>query len=230
MLRSHLLIALPMALLAGACTQNFDERAHAALPVEQRLPIEVTTDVALIDIETDANGRLTYEAQRKAAGVFAAYKRDGAGALEIQIGRGGRLGAEAEGQLRDLAAVHGIPRNQIRLANYVPEPGDTASVRLAFARYVASVPACDNIDWSQNLSMTWDNTVYPSFGCAVQQNVAAMVGDPRDLVRMQAMGPGSADRRGTIMDKFEKGEATAAARESGGSGKVSDASSGTERQ
>lgn len=227
---AHPLFALPFVLLAGACSSSFDERYEAALPVDQRLPIQVSTDVALQDIETDNSGRLTPTGQRKAAGFLAAYKRDGAGPIEIQVGRGGRLGAAAEGQIRDMAAAYGIPRSSIRLANYVPEPGSSATTRLAFARYVASVPACENADWSQNLSMTWDNSTYPSFGCATQQNVAAMASDPRDLLRARAMDNASPDRRGAINDHYEKGESTSTARTEGDSGKLAPVQSGTERK
>lgn len=224
------LLALPLALAAAACSSSFDDRYQAALPLDQRLPIEVTTKVELQDIQTDGGGRLTPQGQQDAAAFMAAYKRDGAGSIEIQVGRGGRLGAAAESQLREMAQVYGIPARNIRLANYVPEPGSTATTRLAFGRYTASVPACENADWSQNLSMTWDNSTYPSFGCATQQNVAAMVADPRDLIRPHAIEPGSAERRDVVNGHYVKGESPSGARTAGDSGKINDMQSGTEKK
>ncbi|MEI9929673.1 MAG: CpaD family pilus assembly lipoprotein [Rhizomicrobium sp.] len=59
-------------------------------------------------------------------------------------------------------------------------------------------------DWGD----TADNQPPPTFGCAVQKNIAAMVADPRDLVQQRAMGPSDAARRTTVMGHYEKGEIT----------------------
>ncbi len=78
--------------------------------------------------------------------------------------------------------------------------------------------------------MTWDNTTYPTLGCSTQQNIAAMAANPRDLLEAQPVDAlASAERRDTIVGKYEKGEATSAARNQGDSGKVSDVSSGTSK-
>lgn len=224
-------LALPLALIAGACSSSFEDRYHAALPVEQRLPIEVKSEVALLDLSTDGKGRLSPQARQQVAGFLNAYRADGSGAIEIQTAASGRAAAQTEGEIRDIAASYGIPRNYITVAGYAPEAGARTTTRLAYARYVASVPACQNPDWSQNLSMTWDNTTYPTFGCSMQQNMAAMAANPRDLVEARAMDASSStERRDTITGKYEKGESPSTGRTSGDSAKVSDVKSGTEKQ
>lgn len=225
---AHAIPALILALAAGAC-QSYEERYQASLPTEQRLPFQVSTEVALLDVQTDGRGRLTGQSQIDVERFLRAYKTDGAGALEIQTAGGSRATAAAEGQIRDLASISGIPRSHVALTSYRPEPGG-GGLRLAFARYMASVPACDYLDWSQDLSVTANNTPYPSFGCATQKNIAAMAADPRDLVEARPMDDASAERRSAKTDKYEKGESTASARTSGDSGKLADVQSGTERQ
>ena len=224
----HALPALVLALAAGAC-QSYEERYEASLPVDQRLPIQVSTEVALLDVQTDGRGRLTSQSQIDVERFLRSYKTDGAGSLEIQSASGSRAAA-AEGQIRDLASINGIPRSHVALTGYTPPPGATAELRLAFARYTASVPACEVQDWSEDLSVTVNNTPYPSFGCATQQNIAAMAADPRDLLEMRPMDPSSAERRTTKTDKYEKGESTSAARTPGDSGKINELPSGTERE
>jgi pilus assembly protein CpaD len=224
------LLVLPLALLAGACSSSFEDRYQAALPVEQRLPIEVSTQTAVLDIATDASGRVTAQSRSDIAAFLRSYKADNGSSLEIQTGAGGRVAAQTEGEVRDLAAIYGIPRNRVRVTAYVPEPGARGGVRIAYARLVASVPACENPDWSENLAMTWDNTTYANFGCATQKNLAAMAGDKRDLIQARAMDPASAEKRDAATAKYEKGLSPSSARTEGDSGKVSDVTSGTERK
>lgn len=220
------LAALPLALTA--CS-SFEQRYQASLPVEQRLPIEVSTEVSSLDLEVDGRGRLTPRSQAEVGRFLNSYKRDGSGALEIQVAQGGSLSPVAESQIRDMASIYGIPRDRVAVRSYAAAAGG-AAVRVAFASYVARVPACENQDWSENLQMTWDNTPYPSFGCATQINTAAMVGDPRDLLDARPMDPATAERRDVVIDKYQKGETTSTARTEGDSGKVANVPSGTERK
>ena len=224
-------LAAPLALIAGACSSSFEDRYHAALPIEQRHPIEVKSEVALLNVSTDGSGRLSPQARQQVAGFFNAYRADGSGAIEIQTAVGGRAAAQTEGEIRSIAAIYGIPGGNITVSGYQPDANSRTNTRLAYARYVASVPSCKNADWSQNLSMTWDNSTYPTFGCSMQQNVAAMAANPRDLIEAQPMdATASSERRDTIMGKYEKGESPSAARTAGDSGKLSDVKSGTEKQ
>lgn len=218
------LAVLPLALTA--CS-SFDERYQAALPVEQRLPIEVTTQIAAVDVETDSRGRLTGRSQGEIGRLLNDYKRDGTGTLEIQVARGHSASPVAESQIRDMASLYGIPRDRIVLRSYA---GDGAPMRVAYASYVASVPACETDNWNENLHMTWDNSTYASFGCATQMNTAAMAADPRDLLEAKPMDAAAAARRQVVMGKYQKGESPSSARTEGDSGKVAQTASGTERK
>jgi pilus assembly protein CpaD len=53
-------------------------------------------------------------------------------------------------------------------------------VRLVVEQYVASVPGCP--DWSKSPGGDLGNSPHSNFGCATQQNLAAMVAEPRDLM------------------------------------------------
>ena len=218
----HAVPALALTLFAGACS-SFEERYHAALPVDQRLPIEVSAQVSLLDVETDGRGALTPRSQSEVAGFLRAYKQDGSGQVEIQTAGANVMAAEA--QIRDYASIYGIPRDKIAIHSYAPRPGSRSKIRV-----VASVPACENPDWSQNLSTTPDNTTYPTFGCAVQQNIAAMASNPLDTQQARPFDPATAERRGAVIGKYRTAESPSTARTEGDSGKINDTPSGTERK
>ena len=54
------------------------------------------------------------------------------------------------------------------------------------------------------------NLDYPNFGCATQQNLAAMVANPADLLGPRSQTPRIGDRRDEHWSKYVKGESTGA--------------------
>jgi len=94
------------------------------------------------------------------------------------------------------------PTRQIR-------SGLTRAATTSASRTLSSAPCGD---WSKDLSESASNLPGPDFGCATQQNIAAMVADPRDLLGPRDQGPADATRRTTVIGKYEKGEATGAAK------------------
>ena len=165
----------------------------------------------MLEVATDSRGAMTARARSDVDMFMRSFQADGSGVLEVQTSSG--AADVASTQIRDLARLNGIPANKLTRRSFSPQAGSSAIVRLAFARYVASVPTCADQDWSEDLGKTWDNTPYKSFGCSVQVNIAAQVADPRDLVASKPMDAASADRRGTIFDKYEKGQKTASENE-----------------
>ncbi|MGE3872741.1 MAG: CpaD family pilus assembly lipoprotein [Parvibaculaceae bacterium] len=67
--------------------------------------------------------------------------------------------------------------------------------------------------WPEDLTKTSRNEQYENFGCAQQNNIAAMVANPRDLQRPRKQTPADATRRSKVFDNYRQGEATAAAEE-----------------
>jgi pilus assembly protein CpaD len=101
----------------------------------------------------------------------------------------------------------GVPRSRI-LVGTRDVAGDDRRVEINFVGYSAHTEACG--DWSTNLAETQANDTSPNFGCSVQQNIAAMVANPRDVLGPQDMGVSDATRRSDVMNKYEKGVLTQA--------------------
>ena len=101
----------------------------------------------------------------------------------------------------------GVSRDRILVSNHDAPNGDFR-VELNYVSYLAHSQPCGN--WSEDLDYTLDNGTPKNFGCAVQQNVAAQVADPRDLAGPRPMDDANATRRTTVVGKYQGGTVTQA--------------------
>lgn len=104
-------------------------------------------------------------------------------------------------------AAMGVPRNRILVGTHDVSNGDMR-VEIGYVGYVASTAPCG--DWTTNPSVDDANLPQPDFGCSVQQNMAAQISDPRDLLGPRGMGNVDAARRYTVLGKYEQGQITQA--------------------
>jgi pilus assembly protein CpaD len=100
-----------------------------------------------------------------------------------------------------------VSKDHILVATHDAPDGDQR-VEINYVSYEAHTDKCG--DWSENLGYTADNLVPKNFGCAVQQNIAAQLADPRDLLAPRTMEDASAVRRATVMGNYETGKITSA--------------------
>jgi pilus assembly protein CpaD len=201
--------SLAALLLAGSCAapQN-DGTGQMADPVANH-PIAVEPSYHSLKLpfsSTDA-GLMPDDSAR--FGVFVSdYLNNGNGAISISAPPGAGANA-AIGYFGERLAAYGVPRDRILVGTH--DGANDGRVELGFMSYKAHVEACGPTnDWSTNWGDTADNQPPPSFGCATQKNLAAMVADPRDLIEPRTMTPSDAVRRNTVMGHYEKGEVTQA--------------------
>jgi len=84
----------------------------------------------------------------------------------------------------------------------------------------AHAEECGN--WPEDMTRTAQNTTYENFGCSQQNNIAAMVADPRDLIRPRPTAPADAMRRSKVFDKYREGTEVSSAPEQQQKVKISD--------
>jgi len=101
----------------------------------------------------------------------------------------------------------GVSREKILIASHDAPEGDMR-VEINYVTYQARTDKCG--DWSDNLAFTLMNDTPKNFGCAVQQNIAAMVADPRDLMGPRGLGESDGARRTTVIGNYEQGKITSA--------------------
>jgi pilus assembly protein CpaD len=198
--------SLAAVLLAGSCASPEDPNFRVADP-EVNHPITVEPVSRTVEFAFSAsNAGLMPDDAAKFDAFVADYMEHGNGAVSITVPAGPYANATISYFGERLAGM-GVPRSRVLVGTRAP--GDrNARVELGFVGYGAHADSCG--DWSEDASQTGDNQPMPNFGCAVQNNIAAMVADPRDIVQPRAMGDASAERRNAVIGHYQKGEVTSA--------------------
>jgi pilus assembly protein CpaD len=220
-LTKGLLAALVLGLAGCGGFNGVDE---AQYDVSRTHPISVLPDVATLNIDVPSGQPGLAAADRAAIADFAAsYRARGHGPLTVSTPSGSPNAASATavlGDVRDTLAEGGVAGDALAYTPYSASSADgSAPLILSFKHYVAKAGTCG--DWSKASSGDYKNTLPPNFGCATQNNLAAMIADPADLLTPRDMTPADADRRNTVLDKYRQGESTATTRSDQDSGAVS---------
>jgi pilus assembly protein CpaD len=202
------LAALAAATLLSGCLPLFKTQKDV-YDVEERHPIVVEPDSANISVPVSAElPGLAPQSERDVRAFLAVYKARGHGPITVArpVGSGNEKSARrVSDDILRLAAEVGVDPVDLMPQSYKVSSGEPAApVTLSFTRFVASVGPCG--DWSHNYASTSRNTELPDFGCATQNNIAAMVDDPHDLVAPRDMKTADAERRATVFSKYRKGE------------------------
>ena len=149
-------------------------------------------------------------AQVDALKALAARRRGNGGRL-VQLKVPGKadpaLAQRVTAAVRDVLAAAGVPQAEVLAEAYdAPEPSAPLLVSYAYAK--AETPVCGR-NWD-DLTETFDNTVYANFGCAVTANMAAQIANPSDIVHPRTEDGPDVERRMTVLDKYRAGKVTAA--------------------
>lgn len=185
-------------------------------------PIEVAPSFHALRVNfSNSNVGLMPDDSARFDAFVADYIQHGNGAISVSA-PAGRDASVAIEYFGERLAAEGVPRERILVG--VKDSPD-GKVEIGYIGYQAQANGCG--DWSANLSFTLDNQVSPNFGCAVQNNIAAMVADPRDLIAPRTMSAGDAARRAHVYSAYRDGKPTGAEHSSEQSGAVSDVGAAT---
>ena len=202
-------IVLVMA-VAGCNGHRKGPQSFLLTDPEERHPIQVSRKPVEFDVSVPRGAYGLTRSQRNEVRAFARrYKSDGEGPLVIRAPSGSPNEVASMRAIEDMRRVlssEKVPAKAIEFEPYLGDGAPDAPVRLSYLRYVAEGPVCG--DFSTNLARSPRNREHPNFGCTAQHNLAAMVANPRDLVRPRGMTPRSSERRDVVWDKYVKGETT----------------------
>jgi pilus assembly protein CpaD len=188
---------LALALALGACGEHLNGEVDDFYtpPLHyQRYPIEVVKGSARIEVPANRKG-LT-QAEEASVARFAQQAR-GANAMHVAL----QYPAGGAAQANRVAAIlerQGVPSQAIAFSQY--SGGKGSPVVASFSRTVAQTGECG--DWTANIARTEDNLTMPNFGCAHQQNIAAVVANPNDFVTPRAETPPDAPRRQQVFTDY----------------------------
>ncbi|HWA91221.1 MAG TPA: CpaD family pilus assembly protein [Rhizomicrobium sp.] len=200
--------SLAALLLAGSCAApENDGSGYVADPIANHpIAVEPAYHSLKLPFSSTDEGLMPDDSARFS--IFVSdYLQSGNGAISISAPPGPGANA-AIGYFGERLASYGVPRDRILVGTH--DGANDGRVELGYMSYKAHVEGCASPDWSTNWGDSADNQPPPSFGCATQKNLAAMVADPRDLIEPRTMTPSDAVRRNTVLGHYEKGEITQA--------------------
>ncbi len=233
MLKSTKIImaSLLVTTLVGCKTHREHLVGYEISHPSQRHPIMVAKKPIYLDLEVPRGSTgLTVSQADNVRGFISQYRKEGSGKLIISAPSGSPnevAAFKALKKVRGLIKDDGIAYNAVEMTPYYQEDDPQPPLKLSYVRYVAEGPDCGQ--WHDNLAEDDRNANYANFGCAQQQNIAAMVDNPRDLIEPRGTDPRSSERRDTAWKKYVSGETTITKRDAKEeSGKVSDAAGGGE--
>jgi pilus assembly protein CpaD len=207
-IRRSIVPALAIALAASlAGCANRDSVTVGSIPDDYRTthPIVIAEKNQKIDLPVGAGDRGMTGAQRDALlGFLDGYDKSAAPTLTIAapVGSANQLAAQAASRdFARLAMAAGVKRNRIVMTAYqsaVPEA--SAPVRVAFVAVRAQTDKCGR--WPEDLLQTSENKHYADFGCSYQNNLAAQMANPNDLLGPRKQSDIDAENRGAVIDKY----------------------------
>lgn len=201
-----------LALVSAGCSTigtsdvNLPQHDHRL-----RHPIMISEEPEVLDIPVGMNGpAMSAQIERAIRNYVAEYRENGTGAITIQVptASANEIAAASTGQAAHYALVNaGVPHSLIQVVPYyVGDHAKVATLRLSYLRVKAVAPKCGI--WPETMPNRFDNAQYHNFGCAAQQNLAAMVANPADFVRPQPTAPANGARRAKVISDYSKGGET----------------------
>jgi pilus assembly protein CpaD len=220
----NVILTLGLCFSLAACG-GFNGREDALSTVQFRHPISVDPQVVTLQIDAPRDKVALSVADKAALNAFAGtYRARGHGLLSIAAPSGSpneRAAVALVAETRAVLAERGMKNGELGYAAYrASSANDDAPLILTYRRYVASASPCGN--WSENLGDNPDNSRSPNFGCSTQNNLAALVEDPADLLGPREWDPAYAPRRDQVIENYRTGEVTEAEQSGNASGNVSE--------
>jgi pilus assembly protein CpaD len=208
---SKRLAAALIAVAAGLAGCGKERVALNDHPEDYRVrhPIVVTRAPHRLDLDIGPEAFGLNDRERAETLAFASrYRKYGEGPVAILLPAGTANEASAQRALPEIRTVlhrAGIGGELLDIRAYSPADGiGVAPVRISYTAPKAVTQPCGM--WPDDVAGDQRNRSYYNFGCAYQQNLAAMVADPRDLAGPRPEGRAYASRRETVLEKYGKGE------------------------
>jgi pilus assembly protein CpaD len=193
------------AILAGCQTHSV---TVGAIPDDYRTthPIVLSERAQVVDIPvTRGERRLTVAQKDVVKATLARYRANGSGIINILVPKGSDNAVAARHLRNDIMRVlrkSGLPSYKIASEPYpVPSRTAAAPIRLTYSAMTASTNACGK--WPKDLLEDTENRHWENFGCASQNNLAAQIANPADLLGPRARGTIDANRNDTVIGNYE---------------------------
>jgi pilus assembly protein CpaD len=221
------------AALAGCNTYRPAAESYAdTYPEDVRIrhPISIREGQRTLELFIGVNRGGLSPAQQADVLAFAhTWRREASGGILVDVPWGtpnAHAAADVVPEVRSILAAAGVSPQAVAMRRYRPASSiKFATVRLAYPKMIAESGPCGL--WPKDLGPSIDgddhsNHSYWNFGCSQQRTLAAMIDNPADLVQPRGETPAYAARRAVVLDKYRKGEPTAARNPDADKAKISE--------
>lgn len=201
------LAVLAVALLSGCAAWQRDSVTVGAVPDDYRTnhPIVVGERTHTVDIPVGATQATISETQRIAVrGFLDRYDRSSRPLVTVLVPHGSanqNSAAIVAGQMAQVMRQEGIGEGHILQQAYQADGAAEAPIRLRYASISAYTGPCGR--WDADLLDNPDNRHYTNFGCASQNNLAAQIANPADLLGPRKRTPIDAENRQNAIDDYQ---------------------------
>jgi pilus assembly protein CpaD len=201
------LVLAAISVAYGCSMTKRDSVVVGAVPDDYRTnhPIVIAERDHVLDLPVGTGDRAMTSFHRVAVdGYMADYDRQ-QGALVRIIVPSGAINSAAASSVAHNIAQHmykkGVPTGRVVIAPYDATGSQgPAPIRIAYGKMTAATARCGR--WPDDVLNTVDNRHYANFGCSYQNNLAAQVANPADLLGPRAPGDIEAERRSTILNDY----------------------------
>lgn len=195
-------IALVTGLLSACSTPT-----PSTGPTIFKNKVQVAESIERLELYTRPNGLELSARDETAVNQFLqAYGHRGNGPLYINIpgtAQAGLGAQQAQALIRRNLASIGLGGAAVQTGQYQAAYGSPAPVVVSYRTLKAIPQDCRH---QGNLADTYANQTHDSFGCFQAANLAAMIGDPRQLIEPYDMTIPDSQRRQTVYDRYIAGE------------------------
>jgi pilus assembly protein CpaD len=202
---------IAFAAMAGCGSFPGTTNPNLVMQPEEAHPITVRATQAEMQIAVTPQSAALMRVDETRLRAFASsYRTRGHGPMMIEVPSETLNSMAATQVLADVQAVlrdEGLHPDTVQSRPYrTTEDPSGAPLVLHFTRYEAEASPCG--DFSQSYSQRFNGNPTPNWGCATQNNLAAMISDPADLVTPRDMTPASAAQRSEMLNRYRTGRDT----------------------
>ena len=207
-----LLASVALGLVSG-CAKR-DSVTVGSVPDDYRTnhPIVIAEKEEVIDLPVGAGDRGMTQTHRIALdGFLDGYDRSAAPVVTITVPTGAAndvAAAEAASGFRRFIRSRGVPQSRIAMTTYQsPSAEVSAPIRVSYTAVRAQTNKCGR--WTEDILETSENKHYANFGCSYQNNLAAQVANPADLLGPRKQTEIDAENRDRVIDVYRNREVPA---------------------
>lgn len=208
-MRYSLATTLLSGLALAGCASGAKQPANINLETTPLDLNEITVEsmTEMLEIELDpAYPTLKREDVRAVERFVSTYVDRGHGNLIMAVPENApnrQLAVEAIKVARQIAWERGVSYEAME-GRVFDAAGVNAPIVLAFEAFETTGPNCRSLA-AYDLSDISSNNEPSSFGCAVRNNIAAMLADPGDLLGQRTLGPSENERTASVIDAYQTG-------------------------